>query len=184
MLTFRASSQRRPLAAALLGLLLSACATMSQAPVGEHAASPDAAHAEELYQHGDLDQAASAFLDLASASRGDESAHYRLRAAEALRERGDLEGAAHALGDLKRRRLHGDEAVRLDLLDAEIALKHGDYAQAQSLLAINEAVPENLRGNCARAPISLRAMRSPPRARARCSIAIWPAAIASRTASS
>jgi len=145
MLTFRASSQRRPLAAALLGLLLSACATMSQAPVGEHAASPDAAHAEELYQHGDLDQAASAFLDLASASRGDESAHYRLRAAEALRERGDLEGAAHALGDLKRRRLHGDEAVRLDLLDAEIALKHGDYAQAQSLLAINEAVPENLR---------------------------------------
>jgi len=136
----------RPVAAALFGLLLSACATVAVAPVGDPAAaSLDAARAEQLYQHGDLDQAADAFLELASASRGDESAHYRLRAAEALRERGDLEGAARALGDLKRRRLHGDEAIRLDLLDAEIALKHGDNAQAQSLLAISESVPENLR---------------------------------------
>ncbi|HEY0232541.1 MAG TPA: penicillin-binding protein activator [Dokdonella sp.] len=146
MLTSRGPSLRRPIAASLLGLLLSACATMSVAPVGEqHAAAADATRAEQLYQRGELDQAAGAFLELASASRGDESAHYRLRAAEALRERGDLDGAARALGDLKRRRLHGDEAIRLDLLDAEIALKHGDNAQAQSLLAISESVPENLR---------------------------------------
>ena len=52
-----------------------------------------------------------------------------------LRDRGDLDGAARALGDIKRRRLHGDEPQRLDLLDAEIAIKHGDVGQADALLA-------------------------------------------------
>ncbi|HKE48482.1 MAG TPA: penicillin-binding protein activator, partial [Rhodanobacteraceae bacterium] len=55
-------------------------------------------------------------------------------------------GAARVLGDLKRRRLHGNEQIRLDLLDAEIALKHGDAAQAQALLATPiDQLPENLR---------------------------------------
>jgi outer membrane PBP1 activator LpoA protein len=130
--------------ALFLALTLASCVTMPEASVAPHTAV-DVDHAEQLYQHGDLDQAAAAFLDLAASSRGDESAHYRLRAAEALRERGDLEGAARALGDLKRRRLHGEEATRLDLLDAEIALKHGDVAQAQSLLAMSEETPPGLR---------------------------------------
>jgi len=124
-------------------LALGACATL---PESEPESSAEAAHAEQAYQHGDLDQAASAFLALAASSSGDAAAHYRLRAAEALHDAGDIEGAAHALGDVKRRRLHGDEPLRLDLLDAEIALKHGDAAQAEALLTVSdEDVPANLR---------------------------------------
>ncbi len=130
----------------LLCLALGACATFSeQDREPEPVDTQGATHAEQLYAHGDLDQAAAEFLALAQESDGDARAHYRLRAAEALRERGDIEGAARALDDIKRRRLHGDEAVRLDLLDAQIALKRGDLAQAQSLLALDEsALPPNL----------------------------------------
>lgn len=133
----------RPALAAVLSLALAACATMS-GPTPDSSAETD--HAEQLYTHGDFDQSASEFLALAQASGGDAHAHYALRAAEALRERGDLEGAARALSDIKRRRLHGEEALRLDLLDAEIALKHGDVAQAQALLAsAGDSLPANLR---------------------------------------
>ncbi|GAA0714156.1 penicillin-binding protein activator [Dokdonella soli] len=131
--------------AALLCALLGACATLSE-PTGVAPSYAEAADAEQLYAQGELDQSAAAFLQLAQAHHGDEAAHYRLRAAEALRERGDLDGAARALGDVKRRRLHGNEPLRLDLLDAEIALKHGDIAQAQALLTVPDSdVPQNLR---------------------------------------
>jgi len=135
---------RRAALVAALGLLLGACASL---PVsGPVESSPDADRAEQLYAQGELDQSAAAFLELARTRGGDAAAHYRLRAAEALRERGDLEGAARALGDIKRRRLHGDEPLRLDLLDAEIALAHGDAMQAQALLAsVGEDAPANLR---------------------------------------
>ncbi len=127
----------------LLCLLLGACATMSGS-VEEPSA--DADHAEQLYAQGNFDQSAAAFLDLAQTSGGDAAAHYRLRAAEALRERGDLDGAANALEGVKHRRLHGDEALRLDLIDAEIALKHGDNEKAQALLAIDpDQLPASLR---------------------------------------
>ncbi|HVT31278.1 MAG TPA: penicillin-binding protein activator [Rhodanobacteraceae bacterium] len=136
--------QGRPLAAALLALALAACATIGEEPPAEPSA--DAAKAEQLYRHGDLDQAAAAFEALAASSGGDTAAHYRLRAAESLRDAGDLDGAARALGDLKRRRLHGADQIRLDLLDAEIALAHGDFAQAEALLAAPvETLPEDLR---------------------------------------
>jgi outer membrane PBP1 activator LpoA protein len=127
----------------LLTFALASCATVS-GPSPE--LSAQAEHAEQLFAHGDLDQSAAEFLALAQGSGGDERAHYALRAAEALRERGDLDGAARALGDIKRRRLHGDEPLRLDLLDAEIALKQDDPAQAQALLAsVDENLPANLR---------------------------------------
>lgn len=137
----------RGAAAGLLALLLSACATMTEpggggAPV---ASSPDADRAEEFYQQGDFDRAAGAFLDLANTHRGDAAAHYQLRAAEAMRERGDLDGASRIVDDIKRRRLHGDEPLRLDLLDAEIALKRGDAARARTLLVIDDEAPSNLR---------------------------------------
>ncbi|WP_395684277.1 penicillin-binding protein activator [Dokdonella sp.] len=122
----------------LAALALASCATMGdfgERAGGSTAASAEAGHAEQLYTQGQLDQAATEFLALADAARGDAAAHYRLRAAEVMRDRGDIEGAARALGDIKRRRLHGDEAQRLDLLDAEIALKHGDLDQAEALLA-------------------------------------------------
>ncbi|MFI4968776.1 MAG: penicillin-binding protein activator, partial [Lysobacterales bacterium] len=131
--------------AGLLSVVLVACATLADlTPASVPSAEAD--HAEQLYAHGDLDQAAGEFLQLADAHHGDAAAHYRLRAAEALRERGDLDGAASALGDIKRRRLHGEEPLRLDLLDAEIALKRGDAAQAQALLTTAGAdLPSGLR---------------------------------------
>ena len=127
----------------LAALVLGACATVQEE---EPAASADATRAEALYKSGDMDQAAAAFQALAESSSGDTAAHYRLRAAEALREAGDLDGAARELGDLKRRRLHGADQTRLDLLDAEIALKHGDAAQARALLTMPIAdLPPHLR---------------------------------------
>jgi outer membrane PBP1 activator LpoA protein len=128
---------------AVLVLALNACVTM---PADEPESSIEGAQAEQLYKQGELDQAATAFLALADESSGDAQAHYRLRAAEAYADAGDLDAAARALGDVKRRRLHGDEPIRLDLLDAEIALKRGDAAQAQALLAVpDDSVPSNLR---------------------------------------
>ena len=135
--------QGRFAAAVLLALALAACATM---PADQPDNSAEATHAEQLYHQGELDQAAAAFHALAESSSGDAAAHYRLRAAEALRETGDLEGAARELADVKRRRLHGSDQIRLDLLDAEIALKHGDAAQAQALLAMPTTdLPPHLR---------------------------------------
>jgi outer membrane PBP1 activator LpoA protein len=138
------AASARLVLAALLCLLLAACATLL--PQAAVEPSTDSDHAEQLYAQGDLDHAAAEFLDLAAAHRGDASAHFRLRAAEALRERGDLAGAANALDDIRRRRLHGDEPLRLDLLDAEIALAHGDAGRAQVLLATADAdLPPDLR---------------------------------------
>ena len=125
--------QGRFAATALLALALAACATM---PDEDETPSADAVRAEQLFKQGDMDQAAAAFRTLADTSGGDLSAHYRLREAEAEREAGDLDGAARTLGDVRRRRLHGAEQIRLDLLDAEIALKHNDPAKAQALLTM------------------------------------------------
>jgi len=139
----RSGTWRKSAAIAVLALALNACATLEES---EPVSSAEAAQAETLYKQGELDRAASAFLALAESSGGDAAAHYRLRAAEAFHDAGDLESAARALGDIKRRRLHGDEPIRLDLLDAEIALKRGDAAQAQALLtAADDGLPENLR---------------------------------------
>jgi outer membrane PBP1 activator LpoA protein len=126
--------QGRFAAAALLVLALAACATMPEDE--DETPSADAVRAEQLFKQGDMDQAAAAFGTLADTSGGDASAHYRLREAEAQREAGDLDAAARTLGDVKRRRLHGPEQIRLDLLDAEIALKHNDPARAQALLTM------------------------------------------------
>jgi outer membrane PBP1 activator LpoA protein len=136
--TLEAGALIRGACALLAALALASCATMADftdAGGSSGDSSAQAEHAEQLYAQGQLDQAATEFLALADAARGDSAAHYRLRAAEVMRDRGDIEGAARALGDIKRRRVHGDEVQRLDLLDAEIALKHGDLDQAEALLA-------------------------------------------------
>lgn len=91
-----------------------------------------AADAEAMYRQGELERAAVAFLNLAARSGSDDAAHFRLRAAEARRDNGDLKGAAIALDGIKRRRLPGDEPLRLDLIDAEIALDRGDAEFAES----------------------------------------------------
>ncbi|MGA8277058.1 MAG: penicillin-binding protein activator [Rhodanobacteraceae bacterium] len=122
---------------------LAACATVSEISPREASA---AAHAEQLYRQGDLDAAAQAFMQIAGHNRTEFAAHCRLRAGEALRDAGELDAAARALDDIKRRRLRGDEPVRLDLLDAEIALAAGDAPRAADLLALPvRDLPPNLR---------------------------------------
>ena len=143
----------RPLLPVLLCLAAAGCVVLPSQPVGT---SVEAERAEQLYRDGELARSAEAFLDLARQHRGDANAHYRLRAAEALRDRGDLEAASRALGDIRRRRLHGDEPVRLDLLDAEIALSRGDTERALALLAQPaEELPQ---------PLQLRALELRARA--------------------
>jgi outer membrane PBP1 activator LpoA protein len=131
-------------------LVLGGCATM--APREEPEAAPDA---ERLYQQGDLEHAAQAFMDLASRHSGDRD-HYRLRAAEAYREEGNLDASAQALAGIKPRRLDADEATRFALLDAEIALAHNDAAHALERL---EFADDNL-------PLPLRQRTFELRARA------------------
>lgn len=131
------SNRRRLLGAGLLAVALSlgACATVSGPSSGSQA---DAA--ATLYRQGDLDGAARAYLELAARSGPDAASEYRLRAGDALRDNGDLTGAERALDGIKRRRLAGDGPVRLDLLDAEIALSRGDAGQALSLLVMRDDV--------------------------------------------
>lgn len=88
--------------------------------------------AEALSRQGQFDQAAQAWLALATQSRGHADS-YRLLAAEAWREEGQLERAAPVLDSIKRQRLNGDEPLRLDLLLAELALDRHDAATALRL---------------------------------------------------
>jgi outer membrane PBP1 activator LpoA protein len=139
----RAASALRHLLVACLTLLMAACATLFEP---QDSSFDAATHAEQLYAHGDLEQAANEFLELARSASSDNSAHYHLRAAEALRDAGNLDAAADALGDIRRQRLYGSEPLRLDLLDAEIALNRGDPAHAHALLAMpDSSIPAALR---------------------------------------
>ncbi len=126
----------------LASALLSGCIEMEPREERPPAAAIDA---EKLYQQGDLDGAARAFENLA-AEHSDERDHYRLRAAEAYREEGNLEAAAQVLAGVKARRLSPDEAIRLALLNAEIALAQHDAAHALQFLGYpDENLPPPLR---------------------------------------
>jgi outer membrane PBP1 activator LpoA protein len=111
-------------AAALLAL--AGCATVS-APTAQQLAQAQQADAQ--YRQGHFDQAAQAYLALAAQNRG-ASDYFRLRAAEAWREEGTLDRAAQALAEVDRDHLQPEDGLRYDLLQAEIALKHGDAAAA------------------------------------------------------
>lgn len=67
----------------------------------------------------------------------------------ALRENGDYAGAQRAIADIRRKRLQGEDLVRFDLLDAEIALNAGDADRASALLAMPPGWPV---ATAARAP--------------------------------
>lgn len=119
----------------MLLALLSACASTGTVSREQPAGNVSA---EQLAASGKLDEAAAEFLRLAENSSRSESAHYRLRAGEVLRDNGDYAAAERAIGDIRRKRLEGDELVRFDLLDAEIALHTGDADRASALLAMPE----------------------------------------------
>ena len=89
--------------------------------------------AEQAYQQGDFDRAAQAFLQLAETHSGDR-AHYRLRAAEAYHENGESDAVAQTLEGIKAKRLSSEEAVRYNLLEAEVALNRHDAARANQYL--------------------------------------------------
>ncbi len=126
-----------------LTLVASGCATTGSGPAVVDDA--DARQAEQLASDGDLERAAAAFLEFARRG-GERGSWYRLRAAEVLRDAGDVAGAERALADIKRRRLRGDEPLRLDLLEAEIALRNNDPQRAGALLlTAGDDVPEGLR---------------------------------------
>ncbi|WP_430387773.1 penicillin-binding protein activator [Dyella sp. 20L07] len=115
--------------ALLISLALSGCVppTMERSPA-EIAASQQA---DALAQQGKFDDAAQAYLALAQTSSNRD--RYQLLAAEAFRQEGQLDRAAPFLGTIKRQRLSGDEPSRLDLLQAELALKQNDAARALQL---------------------------------------------------
>ena len=111
--------------------LLTGCVEL---PEQEAPPPGNAAAAEQAYQQGDFDRAAQQFLDIAYANPR-EAAHFKLRAAEAYRENGELDGAAQALNGIKPQRLNPEEAVRLSLLQAEVALAR--HAPQQALQALD-----------------------------------------------
>lgn len=117
----------------LLLALLGACASTGVTTRGQ---STQDLSAERLVASGKLDEAAAEFLRLAANSSRAESAHYFLRAGEVLRENGDYAGAERAIGEIRRKRLEGEELVRFDLLDAEIALNSGDADRASAVLVM------------------------------------------------
>jgi len=93
---------------------------------------------------GHFDQSAQAWLALAS-QYGERADHYRVLAAEAWSQEGRIDAAAPTLAKIKRENLHGDDAVRFDLLRADLALHRHDAATALRLTTQpTVAVPEAL----------------------------------------
>ncbi|MHA6205214.1 penicillin-binding protein activator [Dyella soli] len=115
--------------ALLISLALSGCVppTVERSPA-EIAASRQA---DALVQQGKFEDAAQAYLALAQTSGYRD--HYQLFAAEAYRQEGQIERAAPLLAAIRRPRLSGDEPSRLDLLQAELALKQRDPGRALQL---------------------------------------------------
>jgi len=133
-----ASSVARTVAVACIAAaLLAGCVPLAPREEVEPSARSSAVEAEQLYQNGELDRAAQAFLALA-AQRANDRDHYRLRAAEAYRDEGNLDAAAQALAGVRPRRLGSEEAARSALLDAEIALAHHDTPRALERLNFPE----------------------------------------------
>lgn len=126
----------------LVSLVLGACVPTSAVRSPAEIAAAQSAAA--LAQQGQFDQAAQAYLNLATQSSGHADS-YRLLAAEALRQEGQLARAAPLLVKIRRERLSGDEPLRLDLLQAELALDQHDAKSALRLTTQpNVQVPPSL----------------------------------------
>jgi outer membrane PBP1 activator LpoA protein len=127
--------------ALLISLALMGCVPpAAQKSPAEAAASQQA---DALVQQGKLDEAAQAYLTLAQTSSDRD--HYQLLAAEAYRQEGQLDRAGPLLDTIRRQRLTGDEPSRLDLLQAEWALKQHNAPKALQLTTQpNISVPPTL----------------------------------------
>ena len=123
-------------------LTLGGCVPGNTKPSPAETSAADSAAA--LTRQGQFDQAVQAYLAMAS-QYGDRADHYRLLAAEAWREEGRIDDAAPTLAQIKRANLQGDDAVRFDLLRADLALRHHDAATALRLTTQpTVAVPNKL----------------------------------------
>ncbi|WNL47001.1 penicillin-binding protein activator [Dyella sp. BiH032] len=126
----------------MISLALSGCVPPSVTRTPAEVSAEE--NAAAMARDGRFDQAAQAYLALAQSSPA-YADHYRLLAAEAYRQEGRLEQAAPFLSAIKRQRLAGDEPVRLDLLQAEYALKQNDAHRALQLVTQpGVAVPAGL----------------------------------------
>ncbi|MHB1273702.1 MAG: penicillin-binding protein activator [Rhodanobacter sp.] len=126
----------------LLAFALTGCipANVQRSPAEIAAARSAAA----LAQQGQFEQSAQAYLALAAQSSNRQD-HYRLLAAEAWWQEGQIEHAAATLARIRSRRLSGDEPLRLDLLQAELALSRHDPVTALRLTSQpNATVPPSL----------------------------------------
>lgn len=126
----------RSIRATTLGILLSAglagCVTQGGVQHGTAPSGEATQAAQTLYIKGQFDQAAQAYLALA-AQDATHRDYYKLLAAESYRQEGALDRAAPVVADVRRSRLEGEDALRLDALRAEIALKNNDAKTALSL---------------------------------------------------
>lgn len=117
-------------------LLLAGTLALSSCVPGNTKSSPAEISAADgaaaLVRQGQFDQAAQAYLALAG-QYGGHADRYRLLAAEAWREEGRIDAAAPTLAQIKRANLTDDDAVRFDLLRADLALHHQDAATALRL---------------------------------------------------
>lgn len=131
--------------AAGIALLISFALTACVPPAAQRSPAEIAAaqQAQALAQQGKFDEAAQSYLTLAQTSGNRDE--YQLLAAEAYRQEGQLDRAAPFLDSVRRQRLTGDEPVRLDLLQAELALKQHNAPRALQLTTQpNVSVPTPL----------------------------------------
>ncbi len=123
---------RKIRALGLLALItLAGCATVGGPTAQQQSQS---GQATSLEQNGQYAQAAQVYLRLA-AQNGNGASYFRLRAAEDWRQEGNLDQVSAALAGVDRGQLSSMDQVRYDLLQAQLALAHGDLPRALSLTA-------------------------------------------------
>jgi uncharacterized protein len=114
----------------LVVMMLVGCESM---PISLMKPSVDEQGAQSLYDEGRFQEAANAYSKLAKYDRKQRT-RYQLLSAQAHREDGALDAAKKALKGIKRTQLANNDALLLDLLDAELMLRDGNADGALSLL--------------------------------------------------
>ncbi len=114
----------------LVVMLLVGCESM---PISLLKPSIDEQGAQGLFAEGRFQEAADAYSKLARYDRKQRT-RYQLLSAQSHREDGALDAAKKALKGIKRAELSNNDALVLDLLDAELMLRDGNADGALSLL--------------------------------------------------
>lgn len=148
----------------LLGLLalLAACAPSGPATRPGQTADADITRIEEMLAAGDFEAAALAF-EQEALTRPLMADRLLIRAAEAWLAADQPDAAELALGRIGIAALTDRDLVRLDLAQAELAMRRGDLANAGWLLASAAGrLPESLEGRHARLEARLLELQSRP----------------------